>query len=720
MPSSPLRCLSLLLLLAQASASVSTPSSPSSGHHEHKPRQPYNAYIVHTDNLTKPSHFATLGHWYTSMVTSLSPATDSSRVLYVYDTAMHGFAAELTDDEARRLSSTPGVAGVHKDRVVHLHTTRSPGFLGLDKDFGIWPDTDFGDGVIIGFVDSGIWPESASFDDAGLGPVRPSWKGRCDDGERFNASMCNNKLVGARFFTARTSLVRDDFLSPRDKAGHGTHVASTAAGAEVPGAGIFGFARGVARGVAPKARVAMYKACVLHTCSSAGIVAAIDTAVKDGVDVLSLSVGGLHDPDFYRDPMSVALFGAVRAGVFVACSAGNFGPREATLSNVAPWITTVGAATVDRVFPVSVTLGDGQVLTGQSLYAHATTNRTEMFPLLPSNCSNDLVSDRITGKIVMCARDLGVYPSYGVAVQKAGGSGLISVSPVDRRMDGLMVQAFTLPAVTISAREADKLAAYISSPDVIAPGANILAAWPDESPLTQSKGDARRSSFNVVSGTSMACPHVAGVAALLKHKHRDWTPAMIRSALMTTAATLDSHGRPIADNSRTSSGGVATPMAAGAGHVRPQLALDPGLVYDAAEKDYVDFLCALSYTAAQIRMFVPGFGGCTRTLPGGAAGLNYPSFVVDFSNGTGVRVLKRTVTKVSESPETYTVRVVAPDQVAVTVTPRTLQFDKKNEKKSYKVVFRSKDGAAGLARFGHIVWENDVHQARSPVEFRWM
>ncbi|PUZ72654.1 hypothetical protein GQ55_2G411700 [Panicum hallii var. hallii] len=715
------------------------------------PRQPRSAYIVHTDHLTKPSHFATHGHWYTSMVASLSPATNSSRVFFVYDTAIHGFAAELTHGEARRLSNTPGVAGVHKDRLVHLHTTRSPGFLGLDRDFGIWPDTNFGDGIIIGFVDSGIWPESASFDDTGLGSVRPSWKGRCVDGERFNASMCNNKLVGARSFTAGMSLATDDFLSPRDKAGHGTHVASTAAGSEVPDAGLFGFARGTARGVAPRARVAMYKACVLHDCSTAAIVAAIDAAVKDGVDILSLSVGGLDDPDFYKDAMSIAFFGAVRAGLFVACSAGNFVPREFTLSNVAPWITTVGAATVDRVFPVSITLGNGQVLTGQSLYAH-TTNRTEMIRLLPSNCSNDLGSDRIRGKIVMCARDFGVYPSYGVAVKKAGGSGLVSVSPLDRRMDGLMVQPFTLPAVTISAREADRLSEYIDSvpdpvasfcftgrtvtgenrppvvasfssrgpnhivreilkPDVIAPGANILAAWPVESPLTQSRSDARRSSFNIVLGTSMAYPHVAGVAEQLKHKHRDWTPAV-------TAATLDSHGWGISDNSRTSSG-VATPMAAGAGHVRPQLALDPGLVYDAVEQDYVDFLCALKYTAAQVRMFVPGFAGCTRTLPGGAAGLNYPSFVVDFSNGTGVRVLKRTVTKVSEGPETYTVRVVAPDQVAVAVTPRTLQFEKQNEKKSYKVVFRNKKTAVRSTQFGHIVWENDGHQVRNPVEFRW-
>ncbi|OEL21252.1 Subtilisin-like protease SBT1.6 [Dichanthelium oligosanthes] len=133
---------------------------------------------------------------------TLSLATSPERVFYVYDTVMHGFTAELTDDEAWRLSDAPVVSGVYKDTVVHLHTTRSPGFLSLDKDFSIWPDTGFGDGVIIDFVDTDIWLESASFNDSGLGPVRPTWKGLCDDGEHFNASMCNNKLVGAGFFTA--------------------------------------------------------------------------------------------------------------------------------------------------------------------------------------------------------------------------------------------------------------------------------------------------------------------------------------------------------------------------------------------------------------------------------------------------------------------------------------------------------------------------------------
>ncbi|KAJ1294243.1 hypothetical protein BS78_01G131000 [Paspalum vaginatum] len=731
-------CLTFWLLLAQLarSAPIPPPSGPSRGTNE---PQPSHAYIVFTDHVAKPPHFATLEHWYTSMVASPSPAAHSAGIFHVYDTVVHGFAAKLTVDEARRLSNTPGVAGVFKDRAVQLHTTRSPRFLGLDMDYGIWRDTDLGDGIIIGFVDTGIWPESASFNDSGLAPVRASWKGRCLDGERFNASMCNNKLVGAWTFTpvtrtegsttTRSKGVHGGVQSPRDRVGHGTYVASTAAGSEVPGAGFFEFASGSARGVAPRAKVAMYK----MSSSTVSVVAAIDAAVKDGVDILSLSIGlggdpNEPDPNFYQDPMAIALFGAVRAGIFVACSAGNFGPEESTLRNVAPWITTVGAATLDRVCPATMTLGDGQVLTGQSLYAH-TANRTGFIQLLLSSCDDeDLVPDRIMGKIVVCAG------ANGVAVQKAGGSGLVTVFDEDWRMDVLAVQAFTtLPSLSLGARESEKLKAYVRSepypaasfgfacrtilkPDVIAPGTNILAARPDES---------RRASFSIKSGTSMSCPHVAGAAALLKRRHPDWTPAMIRSALMTTATTLDSQGRPIADNDSAAPGRAATPMAAGAGHVRPQQAADPGLVYDAAAQDYVDLLCTLNYTAAQIRLFAPDFAGCARTLPGGVGGLNYPSIVADLSNGTGVRVLTRTVTKVSEGPETYTVKVAAPSRlVEVTVSPRTLEFGgERYEKRSYTVVLRSKKSTAsahrraGMTRLGQIVGENEEHRVRSPAVF---
>ncbi|KAF8710032.1 hypothetical protein HU200_029759 [Digitaria exilis] len=575
---SPLHCLIFWLLLVHLAGSVAIPppSGPSNQQHEQEPSKA--AYIVYTNHVAKPSHFATHEHWYTSMVASLSPsaANSSSRVFYTYDTVAHGFAAELTSDEAQRLSNTTGVAGVFEDGVMHLHTTRSPGFLGLDKEFGILPDANFGDDVIIGFVDTGIWPESASFLDAGLSPVRRSWKGRCEDGERFNATMCNNKLVGARFFPymgTRAAKKRSDyyyyyvdFQSPRDKLGHGTHVASTAAGAEVAGAELFRFAGGTARGVAPRARVAVYKACdadPAKDCSTSSVVAAIDAAVKDGVDILSISLGDSED-DLYTHPPSVALFGAVRAGVFVACSAGNAGPEASSLSNVAPWITTVGATNLDRVFPATITLGNGQALTGQSLYPY-TAKGTQRVRLVPSHCNSSMsefVPDRIMGSIVVCTGLFRVGLLTGIAVQSAGGSGLVSISTEDWGMEGLAVDAFTLPAITLGAREAVKLEAYMHSdpypvasfcftcrtavgetrapmvasyssrganhivreimkPDVVAPGTNILAAWPDETPLSEDTGDVdpRRESFNIIFGTSMSCPHVAGVAALLRNRH---------------------------------------------------------------------------------------------------------------------------------------------------------------------------------------------------------
>ena len=222
----------------------------------------------------------------------------------------------------------------------------------------------------------------------------------------------------------------------------------------------------------------------------------------------------------------------------------------------------------------------------------------------------------------------------------------------------------------------------------------------------------------------MACPHVAGVAALIKKEYPSWTQAMIRSALMTTAGTLDNHGRDIRDNGVTfgsNNDTAAMPLVAGAGHIRPRLTLDPGLVYDAGERDYVDFLCAMNYSAGQIRSFVPDFVRCTRTLAGGPAGLNYPSFVVVFDNRTAIRTLTRTLTKVSEEAKTYNVFVKAPKHVKVTVTPTTLVFKEPNERKSYTVDFRNE--ARGNRNtgweFGHISWENENHRVRSPVACHW-
>ncbi|CAL5085972.1 unnamed protein product [Urochloa decumbens] len=743
--------LALLLFLAQLTNSALVPKITNLDQPALKPLAP-STYIVHANHLAKPPQFASLEHWYHSMVATHSPravADNPSRILHTYDTVMHGFAVQLTGDEARSMSGAEGVTGVYEDRVVHHLTTRTPGFLGLDPGFGAWRDTDSGDGVIIGIVDSGIWPESPSFSDRGLGPVRSSWRGSCVDAGDFNASLCNNKLVGAKTI----GMGDDGSASPRDTFGHGTHVASTAAGSEVPDAGFLMFARGTARGVAPKARIAVYKVSVMKM---AEIAAGIDAAVKDGVDIISLSLGDVDPRPFYIDALAIAVFGAERNGVFVALAGGNDGPRASTLINSAPWMTTVGAATVDRQFLANLILGDGQVLTGQSFYT-SKARQTTMTPLLLSSClGGDLTPEETDGKIVVCMDEAGA-PSGGDQVRArdangAGPAGIVVVDSSGWLQDGTVGLSvavdFTGPTIVLSLTEGKKLRAYMVSsphpgasfsfpcktvigenrapvvatfssrgpnpivpellkPDVVAPGQNILAAWTG----IDSPADARNSNYQVASGTSMACPHVAGVAALIKKKHPSWTPAMIRSALITTAGTLDNTDREILDNAvlhvQGSRATVATPFAAGAGQVRPQLAMDPGLVYDAGARDYVDFLCALNYT--------------TEELPGGAAGLNYPSFVVVFDGRTGVRTLARTVTKVSEEAETYSVVVKAPEHVKVIVMPTTLEFKEPKERKSYTVEFR--DEAPGNRKtgwdFGQISWENDKHRVRSPVAFQW-
>ncbi|KAM0821577.1 hypothetical protein ACQ4PT_072094 [Festuca glaucescens] len=702
-----------------------------------------NTYVVQTDRVSMPPEFATLDRWYSSIIATHAPDSPG-HILHTYDTVMHGFAVRLTADEARRLSLVPGVSGVYKDRVHRTHTTRSPGFLGLDPSYGAWPDSDFGDGIIVGIVDSGIWPERASFNDTGLGPVRSTWKGKCEHAEGFNgSSLCNNKLVGARAFTVDI----DGALTPRDLSGHGTHVSSTAAGSEVQGANLLNFSAGNAFGMAPKARIAMYKACNISICDDSAIVAAIDTAVSDGVDILSLSLGDDDNVPFPDDAMAVALFGADRHGVFVVLSGGNDGPAASSVTNVAPWMTTVGATTQDRVFPAKLRLGNGVVLTGQSLFDLKSGGRT-VFRLVNSTCRpKDLTPDAVMGALVVCLGG-GVGAR---SAQKAGAAGIVFADSDSRFWEGLVADTFQMPGLVLGRDGRDVLSTYISSatypvatillecetvtgrysaplvaafssrgpnalapallkPDIVAPGVNILAAWSGED------------EYAIISGTSMACPHVAGVAALIKKQHSDWTPAMVRSALMTTAKHVNNMGSAIVDNGSFDDDAAATPLAAGAGLVLPQGAIHPGLVYDAGTHDYVDFLCTLNYTAEQMRRFVPEVTNCTsRTLPGGVGNLNYPSFVVVFDSHTRVRTLTRTVTKVSDqATETYNVTVVVPVGVKMTVTPATLVFKKKKEQRSYTVEFLNQVvKPAGAWEFGKIMWGSDDHIVVSPVAFNW-
>ncbi|VAI17598.1 unnamed protein product [Triticum turgidum subsp. durum] len=636
-----LRCSLLVLLLVQSTHSSVTSKAKNAIAEGHKQPHPSSSstYIVLTNHLAKPSKFDTLERWYASIL-----GKNSNRIRYTYGTVMHGFAARLTDGEAQRMATVPGVSRVYKDRLYHTQTTRSPWFMGLHDDFGAWPDADFGDGVIIGFVDSGIWPERASFSDAGVSPVRSTWRGQCVDAPGFNASLCSNKLVGAKSFGA--------FSNPREINVRSTAACSSRRPTEVPSADLFKFAGGRASGVARMARITMYKACIWGGCSLSAITAAIDAAVSDGVDLISLSFGGLVEA-FYDDLLAVATFGAERRGVFVVMAGGNDGPKASSITNVAPWMTTVGAATTDRVFPATLRLGNGVVLTGQSLYNIPFSQGAGTTPLVSSDCSEygDLTPDGVMGKVVVCSQGVGAWAGFDV--ERAGGAGMISADGRIRFGDAVRAQPFNLSGLLLSSTGGKKLDDYMSSvaypvasfnftcdtitgenrapmvacfssrgpnpivpeilkPDVIAPGVNILAAWSGAASPSGSDMDARRVEYNILSGTSTACPHVAGVAALIKKRHGDWTPAMIRSALVTTAGPLDKDGRDIVDSGSAIGAAVmgATPLAAGAGFVLPRLAMDPGLVYDAGTQDYVDFLCTLNYTVEQMRQFVPELSRC--------------------------------------------------------------------------------------------------------------
>lgn len=359
------------------------------------PRPQHQVYIVylghHGDvhqDITAARHHLLL----TSVKGSVQAAMES--MLYSYKHSFSGFSARLTAEEASILSKLPEVNSVFLSQERKLHTTRSWEFLGMDdamskatakndsSERSLREKAKYGKGTVIGMLDSGIWPESESFKDDGMDPIPASWKGVCEAGDSFNSSNCNRKLIGARMyikayeerFGKLNVKATGEFRSVRDKDGHGTHTASTAAGREVRGAAAMGgFGRGTASGGAAHARLAIYKVCWPlpgedptgeNTCGDADMLAAFDDAVADNVDVLSVSIGygrGLQPP-FDSDAIAIGALHAVRYGVTVVCSGGNDGPAPATVANLAPWILTVAASSVDRTFFAPVMLGDGNTI----------------------------------------------------------------------------------------------------------------------------------------------------------------------------------------------------------------------------------------------------------------------------------------------------------------------------------------------------------------------
>ncbi|XWS25540.1 hypothetical protein CRYUN_Cryun27aG0076800 [Craigia yunnanensis] len=743
---------------------------------EEKIQQAKRTYIVHMDKSNMPESFTDQSLWYDS---SLKSVSKSSFMLYTYENVIHGYSTRLTAEEAESLGKQSGILSVLPEVRYELHTTRTPEFLGLGKSSALFPTSDSMGEVIVGVLDTGVWPELKSFDDSELGPVPSGWKGECEVGKNFSSASCNRKLIGARFFSKGYEAAFgpiDETMeskSPRDDDGHGTHTATTAAGSVVPDANLLGYASGTARGMASHARVAIYKVCWLGGCFGSDIVAAMDTAVADGVDVMSMSIGG-GISEYYRDTVAIGAFTAAAHGIFVSCSAGNSGPMPGSLSNVAPWITTVGAGTLDRDFPASITLGNDEKYSGVTLYNGKQLSDSTVPLVYGGSVSNSssgslcmagsLILEKISGKIVVCDRGGSARVQKGVVVKAAGGVGMI-LTNTDTFGEELVADAHLLPSAAVGQKTGDAIKKYISSdhnptaiigpgttkigvqpspvvaafssrgpnpvtpailkPDIIAPGLNILAGWTGAVGPTGLDSDQRHVNFNIISGTSMSCPHVSGLAALLKAAHPEWSPAAIKSAFMTTAYTAYKSGEKIKD---VATGEPATPFDYGAGHVDPVAALDPGLVYDATVDDYLGFLCALNYTSDQIKSTTHRDFTCQTSKKYTLGDFNYPSFSVPLETASGEEggagvssTIKytRTLTNVG-APATYKIYLYSQTQaVKISVEPATLSFSAQYEKKSYTVTFRASSMASGTTSFARLEWSDGKHIVGSPIAFSW-
>ncbi|KAK6946419.1 PA domain [Dillenia turbinata] len=437
-----------------------------------------------------------------------------------------------------------------------------------------------------------------------------------------------------------------------------------------------------------------------------------------------------------------------------------------SVTNVAPWLTTVGAGTIDRNFPADVILNDGRKLPGVSLYAGENL-KGKMYPLVypgksgvlsASLCmENSLDPKMVMGKIVICDRGSSPRVAKGLVVKKAGGVGMILANGASNG-EGLVGDAHLLPACAVGASEGDALKAFIASnaaamatiefrgtivgvkpapiiasfsgrgpnglnpevlkPDLVAPGVNILAAWTDAVGPTGLDLDNRKTEFNILSGTSMACPHVSGAAALLKSAHPDWSPAAIRSAMMTTATILDNRMQLMTDES---TGKSSTAYDYGSGNLNLDLAMDPGLVYDLNANDYVNFLCAIGYNTRTIQVITHNPVTCPMKKPL-VENLNYPSMSAVFSSSkTGVwtKTFIRTVTNVGPLNAVYRAKIESPKGVNISVKPGKLVFSEKARKMSFVVSVSADTRNLVLdesgAAFGSLSWMDGKHVVRSPI-----
>ena len=590
----------------------------------------------------------------------------------------------------------------------------------------------------------------------------------------FNAGWLANSNQGRPAFPATGSKHWTEFFSPRDSVGgatghggHGTHTSSTAGGNANNTATVSGLNMGPASGIAPRARIAAYKVCwtavdptvtdgtgTRNSCFTSDSVAAIDKAVADGVHVINFSISGSQTS--VNDPVEQAFLRAAKAGVFVAASAGNSGPTSVSpgpVAHISPWLTTVAASSHDRELRATVTLGNGASYTGASanttalpaaplvrsvdvkLAAASVTNATLCF-------LNTLDPVKTAGKVVVCTRGTNARVEKSLSVFNAGGVGMVQVD----NGAGLVAEAHSVPSVHVNATDGAAILAYAQTagataaistfffgskpapimagfssrgpntgdanmlkPDLTAPGVDVIAAVTTGG-LDQAGRDAVAAGTLVppaewesYQGTSMSSPHVAGLGALLRQAKPTWSPAAIKSALMTTAYTTLNDGQSGQNNG-------LLPWAQGAGHVDPNKAIDPGLVYDATATDFTRYQCKVNRAAVLPASDCTTLGTLDETY-----NYNLPSITVGSVSGS--TTVTRRVTNVGTSTVSYTATASVPG-FAVVVTPAVLTDIAPGETRSFTVKLTATTAADGVWAFGALSWTDGTHVVRSPVSAR--
>lgn len=726
--------------------------------------------------------------------------------IYSYRYGFNGFAAAMPEAVAHTIEHMPEVLGVWEDEVRPLTTNYSSEFLGLyDNNGGLRGAEGLdGENVVIAFIDSGIYPEHPALEDTReadrpgacsgswaensllgrwlCGRYRraddvlvydppENWNGECQAGDGFEATACNNKLIGVRWFSAGAQATgpidANEIFSGRDVDGHGTHTATTAAGNRVR-ASIYGTEVGTIQGMAPRARIAVYKACWLRpgdqraSCNTSDLAQAIDAAVADGVDIINYSVGSslmrIAAPD------DIALANATRAGVLAVVSAGNDGPNLGTIGSPAggPWALTAAASTRDGATSrEAIEVLEPASIAGRYAAREAafTPDLADVGPvegiLVLANDDDEALEDGGTGTTsdacqalvndddmdgnlalvqrggcdfdikVLNAANAGavavvVYSVAGAPVVMEGSTDLsdipaVMVGQADGNLfieeldAGIDVTVLLDKGLLLDEEEDGNRMAGFSSrgpgpvadilkPDVTAPGVNILAGFTPDA-VNKTPGEL----YGYLSGTSMATPHVTGVAALLLEKYPDWTPAMLKSALMTTART---------DVSPASGEGSANPFDFGAGHIVPNDAAYPGLVFDAGSDDYDAYACGLGIPAVTAAR-------CDELAIAGASfqpeDLNQPSIAI--ARLTSRQTVTRRVTNVSDSAGTYTAAVEPPIGMNVVVDPPTLALAP-GQSATFDVTFEYQSGTLDLWRFGTLTWTSGETAVRSTLAIK--